>query len=329
MSWLSLKLAAGRDEAEALADALIKAGALSACIEDRDAGTPEEAPQFGEPGQGVPLIDSAWSPTVPGHGHPHPALGSHLASQGTAQPYAVAPQAWTRNWVVALLVADTDVPALLGQLGLPAGHEHQIEPVEEQDWVRLTQSQFEPIRISDRLWIVPSWHQPPDPSAVCIELDPGLAFGTGGHPTTRLCLAWLETHVKGGESVLDYGCGSGILAIAAARLGAAPVLGVDLDAQAVSASRDNAARNAVCADFYLPDALPPGVFDILVANILTNPLRALMPLLSARVRAGGRIALSGILAPQAEEILAIYGRNFDMRPWREEDGWVCLEGVKR
>lgn len=296
MAWISLKLAASQDQAEALADALMEAGALSASIEDRDAGTPEEAPQFGEPG----LED---------------------------------PKAWTRNWVVALLEADADVPALLHRLGLAADHEHQVETVEEQDWVRLTQSQFDPIRISERLWIVPSWHEPPDPAALCIELDPGLAFGTGSHPTTRLCLAWLEVNVKGGEggkrSVLDYGCGSGILAIAAARLGASPVVGVDLDPQAVAASRDNALRNRVTAAFHLPDALPDGTYDILVANILTNPLRALMPLLSARVRSGGRIALSGILAEQAEEILAIYGQAFDMRRWREEDGWVCLEGVKR
>lgn len=292
MSWLSLKLAASQDEAEKLADALMEAGALSVSIEDRDAGTPEEAPQFGEPGLEYP-------------------------------------KAWTRNWVVALLEADTDVPALLHRLGLPANHERQADTVAEQDWVRLTQSQFEPIRISDRLWIVPSWHEPPDPDAISIELDPGLAFGTGSHPTTRLCLAWLEANVKGGESVLDYGCGSGILAIAAARLGASPVAGVDLDPQAVAASRDNAERNAVMATFHLSDGLSAGSFDILVANILTNPLRALMPLLSARVRANGRIALSGILAKQAEEILAIYGQAFDMRLWREEDGWVCLEGVKR
>ncbi|MEW6676305.1 MAG: 50S ribosomal protein L11 methyltransferase [Pseudomonadota bacterium] len=290
--WLSLKLAASQDQAEALADALMEAGALSASIEDRDAGTEAEAPQFGEPG----LAD---------------------------------PKAWRRNWVVALLDADADVPVLLATLGLATDHEHQIETVEEQDWVRLTQSQFDPIRISDLLWIVPSWHEPPDPEAICIELDPGLAFGTGSHPTTRLCLAWLEQHVQGGESLLDYGCGSGILAIAAARLGAAPVVGVDLDPQAVAASRDNTQRNGVTASFHLPDALPAGTYDILVANILTNPLRALMPLLAARVRPGGRIALSGILADQATEILGIYGQQFDMALWREEEGWVCLEGVKR
>lgn len=290
--WLALKLAADQDQAEPLADALMAAGALSVSIEDRDAGTPAEAPQFGEPG----LED---------------------------------PRAWQRNWVVALLPADTDVPALLQALHLPGSHEHALETVAEQDWVRLTQSQFDPIRISERLWIVPSWHAPPDPQALCIELDPGLAFGTGSHPTTRLCLAWLESHVRGGESLLDYGCGSGILAIAAARLGAAPVLGVDLDPQAVAASRDNARRNGVSASFFLPEALPEGSHDILVANILTNPLRALMPLLSARVRPGGKIVLSGILAEQAEEILGLYSRDFDMTLWREEEAWVCLEGSKR
>lgn len=292
MAWVSLKIAADGDHAEALADALMEAGALSVSIEDRDAGTEAEAPQFGEPG-----LDD--------------------------------PKAWTRNWVVALLEAEADVPGLMARLGLPAAVEHEIEKVPEQDWVRLTQSQFEPIRISERLWIVPSWHEPPDPRAICIELDPGLAFGTGSHPTTRLCLKWLERNVKGGESVLDYGCGSGILAIAAKKLGAGRVLGTDVDAQAIAASRDNAERNRTEAEFLLPADLPGGPFDILVANILTNPLKALMPLLAARVRPGGRIALSGILVEQADDILALYGETFVMMSWAEEEGWACLAGVRR
>ena len=295
MPWLSLKLAADGEQAEVLADALMEAGALSVSIEDRDAGTEAEAPQFGEPG----LEDA---------------------------------KAWRRNWVVALLEADADVPGLIDRLGLPADVAHEIEAVPEQDWVRLTQSQFDPIPISDRLWIVPSWHQPPDPRAICIELDPGLAFGTGSHPTTRLCLKWLEQNIRGDgdkPSVLDYGCGSGILAIAAKKLGAGRVLGTDLDVQAITASRDNAEKNRAEAAFFLPDVLPGGEFDILVANILTNPLKALMPLLAARVRPGGRIALSGILAEQAEEVLALYGGPFAMEPWAEEEGWVCLAGTKR
>jgi len=301
MPWLSLKLAATQDEAEDLSDALMAAGALSVSIEDRDEGTAAEVPQFGEPG----LSD---------------------------------PKAWQRNWVVALLEAETNVPVLIQQLGLSASHERELEEVAEQDWVRLTQSQFDPIRISQRLWIVPSWHTPPDPDAICIELDPGLAFGTGSHPTTHLCLAWLESHLEAPveasvpertvPSLLDYGCGSGILAIAAVRLGAQPVVGVDLDPQAVMASCDNAARNHVQAQFHLPDALPAGQFDVLVANILTNPLKALMPLLAGRVKTGGRIALSGILAEQAEEVMAIYSQAFTMSIWRQQDGWVCLQGVR-
>lgn len=296
MAWLSLKLPADADQAEAWSDALMAAGALSVSIEDRDAGTEAEQPQFGEPG-----LDE--------------------------------PKSWQRNWVEALLPAEADVPALIAEaaraakLTVPA--DYQVEKVEEQDWVRLTQSQFEPIRISDRLWIVPSWHEPPNPEAICIELDPGLAFGTGSHPTTRLCLRWLERNVQRGEGVLDYGCGSGILAIAAAKLGAGRVLGVDIDPQAVTASRDNAERNKIEAEFFVSERAPDFMADILVANILTNPLRALRPLLAARVRCGGRIALSGILEAQAEEIIEAYGADFDMRLWAAEEGWVCLEGVKR
>jgi ribosomal protein L11 methyltransferase len=291
MPWLSLKLAADGEGAEALADALMDAGALSVSIEDRDAGTAAEQAQFGEPG-----LDD--------------------------------PKAWQRNWVVALLEADADIAALLAQLKLPGEIEREVEAVAEQDWVRLTQSQFEPIPISDRLWIVPSWHDAPDPDAIVLVLDPGLAFGTGSHPTTRLCLKWLEQHLQGAESVLDYGCGSGILAIAAKKLGAGQVVGTDVDAQAITASRNNAESNRTEAAFFLPDALPGGEFDVLVANILTNPLKALMPLLAGRVKTGGRIALSGILAEQADEVLAIYGQFFDMRLWATEDGWVCLTGIK-
>jgi ribosomal protein L11 methyltransferase len=292
MAWLSLKLAAAGDRAEAMADALLEAGALSVSIEDRDAGTAAEAPQFGEPG-----LDEARS--------------------------------WNRNWVVALLPEDTDVPGLLARLGLPADAEQHIGRVDEQDWVRLTQAQFDPIRITDRLWIVPTWHDAPDPNAICIRLDPGLAFGTGSHPTTRLCLAWLAEHLGGGESLLDYGCGSGILAIAAARLGARPVVGVDIDPQAVAAARDNAARNATEVRFLLPEALADGSYDVLVANILTNPLKALMPLLAARVRPGGRIVLSGILAAQAEEVMAVYAAAFAMLRAGEAEGWVLLTGVRQ
>jgi ribosomal protein L11 methyltransferase len=174
----------------------------------------------------------------------------------------------------------------------------------------LTQSQFEPIRISQRLWIVPTWHTPVDAAAINIVLDPGLAFGTGSHPTTRLCLRWLDENLRAGENVLDYGCGSGILAIAAMKLGAGSAYGVDVDAQAVQSSRDNALANQVDAKFDLPVAtLQPA--DIVVANILTNPLKMLAPLLAGATRQGGRIVLSGVLSEQAEDVMRVYAQWFD------------------
>lgn len=289
--WLSLKLAADQNQAEALSEALLAAGALAVSLEDRDAGTAAEQPQFGEPGQSEPLP-------------------------------------WRRNWVVALLPGETDLKALFARLELPVDTEYQIETVAEQDWVRLTQSQFEPIRVTERLWIVPSWHEAPDPQAINIVLDPGLAFGTGSHPTTRLCLAWLAKTLMGGETVIDYGCGSGILAIAAARLGAGRVVGVDIDPQAVAAARDNAARNAVEAEFSLPEEAPALQADVLVANILTNPLKALAPLFARSVRPAGRIALSGILSDQAQAVIDTYAPWFDLAISATEEGWCLLTGCR-
>jgi len=220
--------------------------------------------------------------------------------------------------VTAAKLADVPVPS-----------EYTIETVAEQDWVRLTQSQFDPIPISPRLWIVPTWHEAPDSRAINLKLDPGLAFGTGSHPTTRLCLRWLDDHLAGGETLLDYGCGSGILAIAAAKLGAAQVDGVDIDTQAVTASRDNATLNDVNARFGLPGELAPGQYDVVVANILTNPLKGMAPLLAGRVRPGGRLVLSGILAEQADEVMAIYREWFVFDPPAIDEGWVRLAGVKQ
>ena len=295
MSWISLSVDTDCTHAEALADALMDAGALSASIEDADAGTADEKPQFGEPG----------SVTTPG---------------------------WDRSRVVALLEARTDVDELLSACapaaGLTAIPSYTTVPVEEQNWVQLTQAQFEPIRVSDRLWIVPSWHEAPDPEAIIIVLDPGMAFGTGSHPTTRLCLEWLDRTVEGGESLLDYGCGSGILAIAAARLGATPVTGVDIDPQAVVAAEYNAERNAVTARFADSAHAIEGQFDIVVANILSNPLKALAPAICGHVRAGGRLALSGILAEQADDLIACYAPYLPLAVADTRDGWVCLSGVK-
>ncbi len=296
MSWQSLRIRVDSKAAEPLSDALLEAGALSVSLEDADAGTVDETPLFGEPG------------------HPSAEL-------------------WPHSIAVALLDETADAAALLAEAaaraGIPMPGEWAVEAVAEQDWVRLTQSQFDPIPISSRLWIVPTWHAAPDDSAINLKLDPGLAFGTGSHPTTRLCLRWLDEHLAGGEAVLDYGCGSGILAIAAARLGAARVDGVDIDAQAVMSARDNAALNGVAAWFGLPGELAPGEYDVLVANILTNPLKGLAPLLTGRVRCGGRLVLSGILAEQAEDVMAVYRPAFDFDPPASDEGWVRLSGTRR
>ena len=295
MGWQSVSFLTDASHAEPICDALLEAGALSASIEDADAGTPDEQPLFGEPG------------SVPSSG-------------------------WTHSRIVALLEPDADIDALLAEavaaIGLKEVPAYGVETVEEQNWVQLTQSQFDPIRVSERLWIVPSWHETPDPAAVNLILDPGMAFGTGSHPTTRLCLEWLERNVSEGCSVLDYGCGSGILAIAAARLGAARVAGVDIDPQAVEAARSNAERNGVVALF--ADSAKPvaGEYDVVVANILSNPLRVLAPAICAHVRSGGLLALSGILREQAEEIMAIYAQWLPMQVADMREDWVCLAGVK-
>ena len=295
MPWISISIETDCQHAEALADALLDNGALSASIEDADAGTPAETPQFGEPG----------SVTTPG---------------------------WDRSRVVALLDEDTDPDILLAACaplaGLDALPPYTRETVAEQNWVQLTQAQFDPIRVSERLWIVPSWHEAPDPSAIVLVLDPGMAFGTGSHPTTRLCLEWLERTVTPGVSMLDYGCGSGILAIAATKLGATDVLGVDIDLQAVGAAIDNAERNAVSARFADSAKEIRGQFDIVVANILSNPLKALAPAICSHVRPGGLLALSGILAEQAEELIAIYAPYLPLSVADTRDGWVCLSGTK-
>jgi ribosomal protein L11 methyltransferase len=201
--------------------------------------------------------------------------------------------------------------------------------VEDEDWVRRSQSQFGPIRVAKRLWIVPSWHTPPDPAAIVVRLDPGLAFGTGSHVSTRLVLQYLERNLRAGERVLDYGCGSGILAIVAGKLGAGEIAATDIDPQALQTSVANAADNGVVVDVAAPESLPPGAFDLVLANILAGPLIALEPLLAARTRAGGRIALSGILESQAAEVAAAYARNFDAGVIAAEEGWALVGGKRR
>lgn len=296
MFWLNLSVRAEADYAEALSEVLLTRGALSVDMLDADADTPDEQAIFGEPGEPTSSV-------------------------------------WQHNLVNALFESNMPVAAILqsscDELGISNLPKHSIEKLEENDWVRITQSQFDPIRISARLWIVPTWHTPTDPTAINIALDPGLAFGTGSHPTTRLCLRWLDENIKGNETVLDYGCGSGILAIAALKLGAGSAIGIDVDAQAVQASRDNAVANQVIADFYRPDVAKTAQYDVVVANILTNPLRALAPLLAGATRPGGSIVLSGILAEQAKEVARIYAQWFNLVPAVIEEGWCCLSGTKR
>lgn len=291
----ALRFEVGAEDAERWSDALLEAGALSVDLADAGADTADESPLYGEPGV------------------PRDAL-------------------WPTARVEALFAADADVDAAMRDaaqaLGVPAPHCTRAD-VAEQDWVRETQRQFTPVEVDAGFFIVPSWCAPPDGAAVTLTLDPGLAFGTGSHPTTLLCLRWLREHDVAGTRLLDYGCGSGILAIAAAKLGAADVCGVDVDLQAMVASRDNARANGATATFLTPDAMPEGTWDIVVANILANPLIVLAPLLASRVRAGGQLALSGILDTQHDAVIDAYARWFTLAPWRRADGWVLLHGVRR
>lgn len=293
MPWQELRIPTDSTHAEALSELLFDLGALSVSIEDALAGTEDEQPIFGEPGEPVE-------------------------------------QLWSHSLVLALLEADAVPADILAQAETALGcrfAETRTVIVQEQDWVRITQAQFDPIDISPRLRITPSWH-PPLPGVCNLVLDPGLAFGTGSHPTTGLCLAWLDAELQGGESLLDYGCGSGILAIAARLLGAGEVDGVDIDPQAMLASRQNAEQNGVAARFFLPDAAPERIYDVVVANILTNPLKLLAPLLAARCAPGGRLVLSGILATQAEDIVARYAHWFALSVSGEREGWVRISGLR-
>lgn len=301
MNYVEIVIEVARDHAEALSDALMEAGALSVSVEDADEGTDAEKPLFGEPGM-----------------EPEEA-------------------AWDHSRVVALTGEDADQAAIVAEaaaaISLAEAPKFTLRGVEEQDWVRLTQSQFDPIHIGKNIWVVPSWHEAPDPDALILELDPGLAFGTGSHPTTRLCMEWLEAHPAPGKTVLDYGCGSGILAMVARKLGAGAVAGVDIDPQAIESARDNAARNQVAEiEYFLPDAFAASAhadarFDIVVANILSSPLKLMAPMLSGRVAEGGSLILSGVLARQAEEVAAAYAPFIKLGVWAELDGWVALHGV--
>lgn len=230
--------------------------------------------------------------------------------------------------VSALLAASAApaavVAAAAAHCGLAPAPAFSLEPMADDDWVRRSQAQFAPLDLA-RLWIGASWHCAPTDKPV-VRLDPGLAFGTGSHPSTRLMLDFVGRTVQGGERVLDYGCGSGILAIAAARLGARSVDAVDVDALAVDTTRDNALRNGVPVRAFGPDRLPPGTYDLVLSNILAQPLIVLAPLLAARIAPGGRLALAGLLAGQADEVAAAYADALGLRVEGRVDDWVLLAG---
>lgn len=302
MSWIALTIGIDDEHAELLSDALLAHGALSVEIHDAAEGTVKEQQLFDEPGE------------------PSGAI-------------------WHASEVTALFDADVDVNGVMEEVTqtaqLATQPAYQIKEIEEQDWVRLTQSQFNPIRISDRLWIVPTWHQAPDSAAINLILDPGLAFGTGSHPTTQLCLAWLDQNLQQGDTVLDYGCGSGILAIAALKLGASRVVGVDIDPHAVEASVQNAKNNDCDPANYqfmtanADSSITDRQAHVVVANILANPLVLLAPVLTHATCEGGHIVLSGVLQEQADDIKAAYQPFFEMQVQAEDSGWVLLVGHKK
>jgi len=260
------------------------------------------------------------------------ALSDALMEQGAQSVWIEEPER-PRSRLHALLAQEADPAMLLGSAAAQAGIQapaFALQPIADQDWVRATQAQFAPLCLGGRLWIVPSWHEAPcDPHAAVVRLDPGMAFGTGSHPSTRLVLRWLARTLAPAASVLDYGCGSGILAIAAAKLGSVHIDAVDVDPLALAATMDNARANEVALRALPPERLPPGDYDVVVANILSQPLIVLEPLLAARTRRGGRIALAGILAAQSAEVVAAYAGDFDARVAASEEGWDLVEGQRR
>ncbi len=286
-----LVLLAPEERIEDLSEALEALDALSVSVEDADAQTPAEQALFGEPGM------------------PAPKAG------------------WQRSRVVALFNEEAqarEAAALLSVQDFFQGCESLgVRVVADQDWVRLTQSQFAPVEITPTFWIVPSWHEPPAQAEQVIRLDPGLAFGTGTHPTTRMCLRWIAQRKLSGLRVLDYGCGSGILAIGAAKHGANDVVAVDIDPAAVESTQINATNNHVALQVGLPEAAQ-GLFDVVLANILATPLKVLAPLLCAHVERGGSLVLAGILERQAEELQEAYRPYLELSLSDSEDGWILM-----
>jgi ribosomal protein L11 methyltransferase len=296
-TWIEISGPVKGAAADAIADALLAAGALAVDVTDLNAESDAEQPIFGEPGMALS-------------------------------------QRWSDSRIAALFDGDAatdELEALWQTLRAQATDSlgpHEFRVVPETDWVRATQAQFEPIEITSTLWIVPTWCEPPNPAVINLRVDPGLAFGTGTHPTTRLCLQWLCGLDVVGKTVLDYGCGSGILAMAAAALGATDVLGVDIDPQAVATARENTAANGLSVRYAVSDDALSDRCDVVVANILAGPLTVLAPAICAHVKRGGRLALAGILTPQIERIQNAYAPWISMAVSAERDGWVLMTGVR-
>jgi ribosomal protein L11 methyltransferase len=296
MGWIQVKVPADPDQADLIEDILMEAGA-----------------------DAVTLADGADQPLY----EPDP---------GTTP-------LWNQTHVTGLFPAKQSIDEIRARIG-DTYHQHtqqtlddlDITLLDDQDWERAWMEDFTPLSFGKRLWIVPSWHQAPDPEAVNLQLDPGLAFGTGTHPTTALCLQWLDGKELTDATVIDYGCGSGVLGLAALLLGARHVVGVDTDAQALEASRENARRNSVDdsrLDLYLPGADPGTPVDVVLANILAQPLIQLAQTLARRVREGGDLVLSGILSNQAREVMAAYEPWFIMEEPVQQDDWIRLSGRRR
>jgi ribosomal protein L11 methyltransferase len=289
-----LSLLCPEDRVEVLSDALDALDALSVSVEDADAQTPAEQALFGEPGM------------------PPPKDG------------------WQRSRMVALFAQESQAQEALQLLSaqdfFEACHMVGVQAVADQDWVRLTQSQFTPVEITPDFWIVPTWHQPPAQARQIIRLDPGLAFGTGTHPTTRMCLRWIAQHGVQGQRVLDYGCGSGILAIGAAKYGAQEIDAVDIDEAAVTSTVLNAEANGVSLVAGLPEKAQ-GQYQTVLANILATPLKVLAPLLVSYVAPGGALVLAGILERQADELKAAYAPWIELQVADSEDGWILMTAI--
>ena len=292
---MELALICPQDRVEVVSDALMELDALSVTVEDADAETEDEQALFGEPG--MPPPRAGWQRSILKALYPDQPSATEAATVLLAQDFA------------------TDL------------HVQGLVTVDEQDWVRITQAQFKPVPITESFWIVPSWHEAPAQAKTIMRLDPGLAFGTGTHPTTRMCLRWVAQHGREDGRVLDYGCGSGILAIAAGLMGAKTIDAVDIDPAAVQSTQQNAQANGIEMRAGLPD-LADGEYQLVLANILATPLKLLAPLLCGHLAGGARLLLAGLLERQAEEIAAVYAPWIELQVSDREDGWVLMSGRK-